>query len=220
MFKSILAIMLVGSLALGCGGSGDTTTPLKVTAMVANVSGLNTTAIAVTVTESGSAVTDAAVTVAGQTVPHSSGGDYVLAYSPAIAEGATVSLSVTRNGVTVSGSVIMPEEPTVTQPVPLSVYDSTLPITVAWNAMSFTPDNVEVGVDGAYTVSGTTWTATVPGTATTVDIPAFTLSPGQTDVYVPVIPTNKTQSLGSNAEAGSELTAAFTGVGGPFSTAP
>ena len=106
-----------------------------------------------------------------------------LDYTINIAAGNPVILSVTAGANTASATLTMPVLPGVTAPTTLGgPYDASAGLAVTWT-LATEPDEVVVGIDSDYTVSGDDYEETLLGSATNTTIPAGTLKTGPDGSY-------------------------------------
>ncbi|MBN1810090.1 MAG: hypothetical protein JW909_13570 [Planctomycetes bacterium] len=223
----ILAFCTAGAfLALsGCGGGGDGTSgPLAVGVSVArNLIGADSVTVSAFIMDDGfNFVDDAVVTVNGQDIPNFGMGIYHKAGAANVNPGETVTLTITRADRTVSGTVVMPVQPVVTAPTAAGgPYENSSPVTVTWNPLASTPDEVWVEVDSSDRPSGETedYSEQVPSpTDTTFDIPADTYDAPLFTAEARVKSLNASTSLGPDAVFGSELEAVYYGFSEEFET--
>jgi hypothetical protein len=220
MFRKIMGrvMILLGIVTIiaqaGCVLPGPNA--IMVMAAIVNVDitvplpGRITTAT-VRLTDDGTALTTATVTVNG-TPCIGSGGTYTATLATVVNVGDTVTLSITApNDVSITKTLTMPSPTTITSPpapAPLpAVYNASSAIALAWNAVTPTPAVVEIVIPNTYTQSGNDYTQLLAGSATSWSIPANTLTAGQNNplapVIISVIPANGGFLSGTEYELGS-----------------
>jgi hypothetical protein len=206
-----LFLALAGLLLLaGC----QQETVLQVVAEVDNEDGGAT--VAVFLIEGMSFYTDADVTVNGQ--PLGLEWFFYSAALPEIMAGAAVTLGVEWDSGSVNRTLTMPPRPTVTAPT-ASTYSAAAALSVAWNSLSGQVDEVMVHVSDDYTPGeDNAYLAELPDSATSHQIPAYTLSAGLTGVEVGVGGVNMTTDLGEDVASGSTYMLLNIGESEPFDT--
>jgi hypothetical protein len=195
----ILPALCVAAVALGALTGCDTNKGKLLVADVGLTSG-GAMVASVVCLEGGSLfpVDSATVTVNGLDVPPSFLGNISFSLVPAAAAGDDVTMHFSFDDVDILKTLKMPAKPTA---VTKSATTVSTPITINWSGVAGPPNNIVVSVSFD-TVSGDPFSVTLPGTATTCDIPANTLLSGKS-ITVIVAATNSTTNLGSSVTAGS-----------------
>jgi hypothetical protein len=143
------------------------------------------------------------VTVAGVACPYDAGvGAWNAAVGSATA-GSSIALVITGTGINISESITVPAGPTVTQPDGSgSPYDSTVDLHVVWSTLT-TPGSILVGVTPFEEAGGNGYTAMLPGTDTTFDIPGGTYADTLNNAHVYVWGMFGTPLVGTSYESSS-----------------
>ena len=223
---SVLAFSIM--MTFGCGGGGGSVPPLKVTGAAANNFPILGTSTLIVVSQSGTAVDNATVTItvntgAPQSVAFSgTSGTYARIGSPTMNPGDNITIAVTHDGITATTTVAMPEQPAIVTPAGASTQNAALDIAVTWSAFSTTPDKIMGQIlDGTKTVSGNPWTAIgimVFSPPTQLTISAGTLKTGQTGISLDFDSSNVSIDLGSHSTTDSYFEADYFANSVTFNT--
>lgn len=116
----------------------------------------------------------------------------------AVNTGDSVTLDIQRGGTSISATLVMPEQPGVTEPAGGTISE---PVNVSWTSTS-NPDAFVIEVADTYTLSIDDYYGEETGTARSHSIPAGTFDTDLASAYVEVSAVNQTSALGS-AAAGS-----------------
>ena len=165
----------------------------------------NTLAVLTNVEQNDVQIKDATVEVGGFPVAWNEGmSSYYFYGTASIDAGDDVTLDVIVGSSHLNTSVVMPGTPVVSAPTTAgSPYNTDVPIIVQWGAISPTPDQMELLVDGAATRTGLAWSFVGAGNLTQASIPANTLSYNMMNVSVGVISDNSMPYLSDGMETGS-----------------
>jgi hypothetical protein len=212
-------VALCTVIAIGCGGGGGSTPPLKVIGAAAkNFPIVGGNRVIVTVQQSGVNVVDASVTFKVGTgtavaVPYDSMlTAYFLPSPPAMAASDSVTLTVTHDGLIATATVTVPIQPVIASPADGSNQSATADIPVTWNTLSPSPSSVRAQIlNGSDTKTGTPWagTAFFLFPPYTISIPANTLNSAQSGIRLDFNSSNMTISLGSGATTDSYFEADY-----------
>jgi hypothetical protein len=163
---------------------------------------LGSTSAVVMVTQGGvfgTAITDATVKIGTTELTHFMLGMYISLADLGINANDTVTLSVQRGGSTISDSLQMPEQPSISAPAGGQVNE---PVNVSWTITS-NPDQYAITVEDTYTASGSEYTGYETGSATGHNIAAGTFNTGLATAFIKVTAANESSALTGDAEAGS-----------------
>lgn len=160
-------------------------------------------------------VEDAVVRIGGLDVPHVNDGSYVLDECLDLSAGDEVTM-VVQTSFTVSVTAVMPGKPVITSPAFGSSVDASAPLEVSWIPPDPAPDFFYVGVDGAHAAAGEDWSQSVPGSETSLTIPAGTLAAGE-GITITVNAENTEATITDPQSSTAILTAAHVAVSGAFS---
>jgi hypothetical protein len=156
-------VILLFSLALIASCDRDTTGPLVEAPLLIAGGDMGAQFQNLTITRAGMAVTDGTVTVNGVVVPHAGAGRYVGQLPDAVPAGSPLNLQVSAGGVTVQGTVLVPEAPILTAPAAGAVLAAADYITVSWTSAT-DPDRFIV--NGDWVVDDVAFRKTFPAAAT------------------------------------------------------
>ena len=166
-------------------------------------------------------VTDATVKINNTTVPYIAGEGYADSdgsLGVTLTAGANVHLVVETGELSLSKNVSVPEATVVTAPATGSYQNSALEIPVTWNALTSTPDELWVRIDGIFTTTGNSFDAEVATDATSYEIPALTIKSNQSSVYILVHALKVLDMEGDNLSSTSYFAVGNQGVSGVFHT--
>ncbi|HJS46609.1 MAG TPA: hypothetical protein VJ773_01345 [Gemmatimonadales bacterium] len=195
LFTAALAAPLL--FTLGCDDDDDDGTGPDATLQV--VAGLSDAGGTVDVSDGGTAVDGATVTLNGTAAtPSGTAGEYDLVLAAPVPAGGALTLDVSSGGAVVQGTGTVPEAAVITAPTDASTFDAGSDIEVTWTATA-SPDRWVVDAEGPVA------TQTFPvadGAARTFTIPGGSLADGAWEIEVIAVDDG---GYTGDTEAGSTL---------------
>lgn len=167
----------------------------------------------IVITDDGTSVTDATVSVNSTSVPYSQAESKYRVQLTGISEGDTLSLSVASGDIQVQGSVIMPVQPLFTVDNASCSYLDIDPPTAlntadySWTTLSPLPDRLIFFFEGAHTETGSDYIADVAVDATAHAITSLDVADEAADFNIYMKTINNTALTGASLEADSSFSA-------------
>jgi hypothetical protein len=125
--------------------------------------------------------------------------------------GDTVTASITIGAKTIVETVAVPAIPKITPPA--TAQDASKDIVLSWDSLSPPPTEIQVVIANQYTASDSPmgYYENIAGTSTSYTVPAGTLKPGTTGIYVQVSTENTLPLAGADLEPYSWFTISCAG---------
>jgi len=125
--------------------------------------------------------------------------------------GDAVTASITIGAKTIVETVAVPAIPKITPPA--TAQDASKDIVVSWDSLSPPPTEIQVVIANQYTATDSPmgYYENIAGTSTSYTVPAGTLKPGTTGIYVQVSTENTLPLTGADLEPYSWFTISCAG---------